>query len=401
MSHRVRFASRSTLNGALAVGLLTSAGFAQSVLSVPSQYSSIQAAIDAAESGDEIHVSGGSYRRFEVLDKSLTVIAVDGPSDTIVDGGGSGPVLHVVASSEDTATTVSGFTFTGGVSENGGGLFLVGHATLEDALVTGNEATNGGGAFLFGSPTLRNVRFVDNSAGQGGGAFAAGGSTPTFENCHFGNNFAEYAGGGLYAAPEGLGETEVTLIDTTFSRNSATEGGAVAVLNATLDLRGGEIEDNDAGAGGGLYAGDASVATLTNASLVNNTAPIGAAAFASSDTAIALVDTVVTDNDADDDSGALHGDNGEVMFADSQFGNNFPEDAAGNTNDMGGNVFGAAPCTSADLAQPFGVVDSTDTTTFIDAFLSGNTAADLAAPFNQLDMMDMQEFIISYLSGCP
>jgi pectin methylesterase-like acyl-CoA thioesterase len=81
-------------------------------LYVPSQYSTIQAAINAAYNGDTILVSPGTY--YENLrweNKSLKLNGW-GAETTIVDGGHKGRCLYM-ANVPDTAR-VRGFTFTHG-----------------------------------------------------------------------------------------------------------------------------------------------------------------------------------------------------------------------------------------------------------------------------------------------
>jgi len=58
------------------------------------------------------------------------------------------------------------------------------------------------------------------------------------------------------------------------------------------------------------------------------------------------------------------------------------------------------PCSLADLAAPFGVVDLGDIDVFIAAFLSSDSAADIAAPFGVIDLSDLDAFIAAFLAGC-
>ncbi len=61
-------------------------------------YSSIQDAMDASETvnGHTITVDAGTYAELLVVNKSLAIIGA-GRDVTIIDGGGGGPVIHVVA----------------------------------------------------------------------------------------------------------------------------------------------------------------------------------------------------------------------------------------------------------------------------------------------------------------
>ncbi len=61
----------------------------------------------------------------------------------------------------------------------------------------------------------------------------------------------------------------------------------------------------------------------------------------------------------------------------------------------------AGPCSVADLAEPFGVLDLSDVTTFTSAFLAGGDAADVAPPFGLLDLTDVVLFVDSFVADCP
>lgn len=81
--------------GAL-VALLAVAARADT-LRVPQDFDTIQAAVDAADEGDVVLVSKGTYAGFSVTFK--TGITIRGKAKAVVDGGGSGPPLLVVENS--------------------------------------------------------------------------------------------------------------------------------------------------------------------------------------------------------------------------------------------------------------------------------------------------------------
>lgn len=71
----------------------------------PGNYTTIQDAIDAAESGDTVFVYHGTYAEIVWVGKSLNLIGEDRDT-TIIDGGGSNYVVHLTADH----VTFSGFT---------------------------------------------------------------------------------------------------------------------------------------------------------------------------------------------------------------------------------------------------------------------------------------------------
>lgn len=57
-------------------------------------------------------------------------------------------------------------------------------------------------------------------------------------------------------------------------------------------------------------------------------------------------------------------------------------------------------CGMADLAEPYGVVNSDDLERFIEFFYAGAPIADLAAPFGVVDFSDLARYSLLYSIGC-
>ncbi len=85
---------------------------------------------------------------------------------------------------------------------------------------------------LGSSPTVINCTFSENSALDGGGMYNIS-SRPTVANCTFsGNAAAGLGGGGMFNAIDGgaAGGASPTVANCTFSANSAVEGGGDAAV---------------------------------------------------------------------------------------------------------------------------------------------------------------------------
>lgn len=64
------------------------------------------------------------------------------------------------------------------------------------------------------------------------------------------------------------------------------------------------------------------------------------------------------------------------------------------------NLIGG-PCSLADLAEPYGILDLADITAFIGAFVGEDPLADLAEPFGVFDLQDITAFVSAFVAGCP
>ena len=109
-------------------------------------YESISDAIEAAESGDLIHVRPCTYdESIDFMGKTLQIVSTDGPEETIVDARNA-PVVRAAAG-EGPGTTVEGFTLTGG-GTSGEAAVSVDFASLRlaDVILTGN----GGFSTIYG-----------------------------------------------------------------------------------------------------------------------------------------------------------------------------------------------------------------------------------------------------------
>jgi len=177
------------------------------MLLVPSEYSTIQDAINASEDRDTILVAPGTYEEnINYTGKNIVIgsYAISYGShetfmsQTIIDGGGNGSVV-TLNSGEDSSAVLYGFTIQNGHSEYGGGIMIESaEPTLEYLLIINNTADNGGGisSRYNGEPVFNYLTISGNTASLGGGVLCWS-SSPILTNATITENSAP-DGGGIY-----------------------------------------------------------------------------------------------------------------------------------------------------------------------------------------------------------
>ncbi len=257
------------------------------VISVPKDFLTIQAAIDAAQDGWIVEVAEGLYR--EAIDlgtKTITVEATGAAVATIIDGeltegDASSRVPTVVTvglAPGDGFATIRGFTITGGQ----GGTEVAGQAGL----------FGGGGIYLDESDArIESCVISGNSAGSGGGVFFNRGSAALVD-CVVSSNSADADGGGVYFL-----ESNASVTGTLMSANVATlRGGGVYAVDGSPTVLSSSLSGNSAGdVGGGIgwYAGASPMALTVVLLEANVAANLGDAVWVREGYSNLLLDGVV------------------------------------------------------------------------------------------------------------
>ena len=240
-------------------GFTTSAATADTTTVCASgcDFTSIQAAIDAANDGDVINLTDSVYNEGAEIDmrgKAITLKGQNqgpGNASTTIQGQHSHRLI-ACRNGETSKTILQDLKFSGGLG----------------------EADGGGGLLIQGaSPTIKNCFFELNKIDAlmyGGGVLVSGGSphfiTPTFENNGPINETLLIHGGGM-----AVFSGHVTMESPWFSLNKALIGGGLFVFNgasaslSVTDPRGIYFLDNTAyGVDSKVFSGEGAGGAIAN-----------------------------------------------------------------------------------------------------------------------------------------
>ena len=171
---------------------------------VPGDYNTIQACINAAQTGDECIVAPGTYgERISFLGKALMLRSIGGAAVTIIDGTGLNGSVITCDHGEAASAILDGFTITGGNGFSGGGMYIYYSSPTVTNCAFSKNSTTGSGRGIYNqnsSPTVVACTFNDNIALQYGGEIYNASSSPQRTNCTFSANVALYYGGALYSS---------------------------------------------------------------------------------------------------------------------------------------------------------------------------------------------------------
>jgi len=286
----------------VAAFLITSAAESETVINVPSDQPTIQAAIDVANNGDTILVAPGTYQEtINFRGKAITVASTDGPDVTVIDGSRADSVV-TVATGEGRASVLGGFTIQNGRSGfdtpgfgNGGGIRIQNASpTIVGNVITGNVACVGAGiASSFGSPLVQGNTIIGNaqagcSGGIGGGGISIGGNSAAqiLDNVIAENVMTSADGGGISLFAAGTPTISGNLIrgNTATGLSPCAAGGGISLVNQSDALIVQNlIIGNRAGCGGGvrwLVPSGARGPLLVNNTIADNDSAQGSAILA-------------------------------------------------------------------------------------------------------------------------
>lgn len=309
----------------------------------PNCYATVQAAVDAAVSGDEIRVAVGSFTDIHDCPRNDitttgTVKAVVCVSKTVTIRGGYNtsfdiwnpavnvttlnaqnlgrgiyitgnisPTIEALSITGGNATGLTGYDYYGQYDVGGGVYVMTATATLNNNRIFGNTAPYGGGGVYLGYSVgqLNSNTISSNNVNNGGaGVFLYKGSATLTGNT-ITSNTSHGNGGGLY-----LFSTNATIRGNTITGNTTTSyGGGAVVASCNPTFSGNIVSGNTAFKGGGLYLWY-SHSNLTNNVIADNQANSAGSGLWIGGSQPQLLHTTIARNTGGDGSGVFATDDG-------------------------------------------------------------------------------------------
>jgi predicted outer membrane repeat protein len=279
-------------------------------------YTKVQDAINAANPGDEVRISGtcvgaqtnAGTSQLAYINKEITVRGGYTPTNwllsypitqpTFLDAQGQGRVIFVATGKNPT---IEHLNLAGGDARNqgggpsgldAGGILYARNANpvLRDLTMSGGGAYYGGALYLEGSTsTLTNSQLNANQATKGGAIFLRNAQV-TLSNNSLDSNIAA-DGAGIF-----LSFSQSTLDGNVLTLNTATAaGGGIFLESSNATLRNNGIFTNTAQTAGGIYVDGAAPAILRNA-IGGNTGQNGGGIYLATSTATVNGNQVIANN---------------------------------------------------------------------------------------------------------
>lgn len=280
------------VTGTLVAMIVSTASAATLRVGSDETYTTISAAISAADEGDTIEVVDAVHTEAaSFINKTLVITGQNGSTTIVQAAPARGTAAHnVFIVGVGKTVTFRNLTIRHGKVLLGGGIYCdVGSdVTVDRCVLSHNDATaNGGGLYSNAGAnlTLIDTTVTDNATtGLGGGIMLSAVANSQVNRCLISQNRAGLDGGGLYCIGDATG-VNTSIVNTTISQNTANAFGggvyivttsAVQALSVTLNAV--TIVDNHCnqddglvGEGGGLATAlVAGSVTVTNSIIANN-----------------------------------------------------------------------------------------------------------------------------------
>ncbi len=284
-------------------------------------FPTIQAAMNAAATGDTVALALGTFRGpgnrdLDFLGKAITVRSQSGdPNDCVLDCEGSlqhprrGFYFH---SGEGPGSILEGITVRWGFAQYGGAIHCANGSSptitgccLRDN--TGPYQAFGAGIYCYQStPTIEDCALIGNVADYGGGIHCRL-SAVSLRRCTFTANRATQCGGAAYWRQQSNGE----MSDCVFTSNEGLFGGAVSCSGCSPFIEACDFSYNRGSYGGALCCTEEASPSVNSCTFSANASAIGGACAFYDDSQATIVRCDFFGNSATPAASALGG----VMYA--------------------------------------------------------------------------------------
>ena len=277
--------------------------------------------------------------------------------------------------------TISGITIAGGNDTWGGGIGNYGILTVVNTIFIGNYANFGGGLYRDGALTISGSTFTNNSSAFGGAIHNITTMPMTITDSTFSNN----TGGGIYNAYDTVVITNSTFIGNTAPASApAIGGGAITNQGGMLTVNHSTFTNNITGNGvhgdaisnyilPSYYGQWPNTVIIVNSTFTGNTATDGGAIYNSGK--LTVTNNTFIGNTASTDGGGVDNDaGGTASVTGSTFINNTAANGGGIENDGTATVFNSI--FAGNSAGFGGGLSYGGTATVIDSLFVGNSATD-------------------------
>ena len=276
------------------------------VLNVPDEYETIQDAIDATDSDDDLVLladgiyTGEGNKNLDFGFKSILLRSVSGdPTQCVIDCENNGYGMRFPTEYQEPV--VQGVTMRR-ANHDQGAVYCddSSRPQLIDCTITDNEGVgitcddcdahyinctitdnhssgNGGGLVLYGRPRVSGCRIAGNCAEEhGGGIYCGRDACPVFSNCTIEYNRARLPGGGIYC--DISADVELYACRLEYNTSLSTGGALYGLTHTDLYFHNCHMAGNSAAVRGGcLHFHNNVRARLANCTIAGNLAPQGAA----------------------------------------------------------------------------------------------------------------------------
>lgn len=305
-------------------------------LKVPTQYGTIQAAVNAANPGDTVKIAPGTYRGpdnvdIDLLGKAITVQG-SGYLSTVIDceGINRGFFIH---SGETSSTQIASLTIR-----------------------RAHEVTGGAFCIVNSSPAIVRCSIEDCIVDQSGAAAAISNGNPGFVSCQFKRNRAPSGGGAIYTE-----QGSPTFSGCTFEGNETTSiGGAICVKGGAPFIVSSIFNDNVSDQGGGaIHADGGNIAFVNDAFSANKAETNGSAIDLVDGVVCSVTNCTLAANLSKTDRGAIRTDSSSnVTVSNAILWSDGKTEYAGSVNIRYSDVEGGIPSGEGNISDDPKLLDA-------------------------------------------